>query len=363
MKNQVQKIKNSQLFSKILSWVIRVVFMVQFAFSFPLWKTERWWFILLTATGILIAFILSPLIHELGHTVGGLVCGLSVKNITVGFLSVLFLNSNKVKFKLHKAETFGYTELVPKTQNNYAKKVIISTVCGLAFTLIQTVIGMLICIKFLDNMVVYALFGISFYVPMYLLLLNLFPIIPSSDGSLIFRLLQKDEKGRIVNNYFKAVSAVFCGVEPKNIDGSLLRDYTLDYDEYSVKIIYLRYLAYLDNSDGADTKELEKICDREKLFGDDYETVYKELFFNAILRNDVTFIKTHSDIVVGFLQQEKSPCDYRIHAVYRMYTGDREWAKLILKTGLNYIDNFSEKGLVKAEKHRLESLLSELGKM
>ena len=150
------------------------------------------------------------------------------------------------------------------------------------------------------------------------------------------------------------------GEEPKNLSGKLLSTYDTNYSLSSVKIIYLRYLSLLESNEEKAFLELEKISNLEMLPPSIYHDILKELFFIAILKGDNEFIVEYGDYVIDLLSREDSPVNYRIHACYRLYKGDKAWAKAIINGGLDSLSKFAERGLALTEKRYLLSLMQEM---
>ena len=311
--------------------------------------SDVWAQVLLYALlGVLISFILAPFVHELGHLIVGLILGFRLVSFNLSFIKLQFYK--KFRISLVKPYAFGETVFLPKTPDKYPEKLRLTTIAGLVFSVAYMLVGM--AIVFLStNLKLVLLLGIPYHVSAYVLLLNVLPFKSDSDGALLF---SYSLKGSVYNemtyNVLSASAEIMCGVEPKDVSARYLTEFYLSYDYYSVMLKYLRYIAFLWRDEESAFKELFDISDLDKVPDSLYEIVYKELFFASVVRGDVGFIKAHEDIVVGYLEDD-SPSNYRIHAVYRQFKGDEEWAKIIIDSGLKNLSG--DDGLSKYEKRLL----------
>ncbi len=314
--------------------------------------------IALCFAGIIITLFLSSLFHELGHLVFALFAGLKIYSFTVLFLQIQFRPKKFPKIKFVLPANFGDTGLFPKKVEKFSKKVFISTIGGVVFSLIYLAFG--IISLYLGDYYTYCIFGITFPITAYIILVNVIPFTEDSDGGLLFNMLAGGKFKRIIENCLNATASVMLGVEPKDLDSRLLAEFTSDCDIYSVRIIYLRYLAYFRRDSERGVKELISICNSEKLDEYFYMAIFKELFYNALINKDDEYIKANCEEAVNYLSYELHPSDYRIHATYRLYTGEVEWAKLIVKEGEDKLPTFIEKGIVLQELDCLNDVKSQL---
>ena len=344
-----------KLLSISITVAIVLLYLLHFSTVILAFQKEWYKYLLLAILGLVVTAVIASIVHELGHVLCGLILGFKVTEIKILFLKITF--AKKFKISLVKFNDFGETVLVPKNSKNYANKMLACAYSGLAFSLFYVVFGMIIATT-TKSVEVLVVFGLSYHLSAYILLINLFPIREDSDGSLLFTMLFKEQKEKtVLKNALQLGADILLGVEPKDVDSELLKTYRLPVDKFSARILYYRYLAYFEKDDLAGHMQLNKITNIEELDDEEYIAIVKEKFFMAIVLGDDKFIKEYADEVMEYVGEYSSPSDYRIHATYRIYQGENEWAKLIVKDGLNNIDNFNEKGLVKLEKRILESLI------
>lgn len=306
--------------------------------------------------GALATVILNSIIHELGHILFGAVSGLKV--YSAQFLNLFIGTENgKFKIKFKRSSELGETVLLPKNTNSVAKKFIISAVGGLLFSLLLIVCQVLI-VLFVDNFIVEAGLGATFPITVYFFLVNLFPLFENNDGCLVYNYLAGGERKIVLENYYKCVALLVGGTEPSELDGALLLRYD-GCDGYHAYIDYLRYLAYVKNDEERAIEELRKLSDLSRVAYLNNE-IFEEMFFASIILKDDKFIKAHAEEVVEILSLQERPQSYRIHACYRIYNGESDWAKLILESGIKYCDSYLIKGIATAEKKYMEAMLNNL---
>lgn len=306
--------------------------------------------------GVLVTLIINSVIHELGHVLFGLIVGLKVYSVKFLHLFIGKLNG-KFKIKLIRADELGETVLIPKNDKSVAKKFVISSVGGLLFTLLF-IVGQVIICMLVKNPIIEAGFGATLPLTVYFFLINLFPLFENNDGCLVYNYLAGGERKLVLENYYKCIALLVNGTEPSGLDGVLLLKYD-GCDGYHVYINYLRYLAYVKNDEESAIKELRLLSDLSKTSYLNDE-IFEEMFFASIIMKDDKFIKAHADEAVEILLKEERPQSFRIHACYRIYNGELDWAKLILQSGIKYCDGYVIKGIAQSEKDYMKALLDNL---
>ncbi len=343
------------LMFSVLITITFVAYLVHFV-SFMVVYSNRWADVLLYSfLGLIITLLLAPLFHELGHLIVGLCCGFKVVSFTISFIKLTFYK--KFKISLVRPYYFGETVFIPRTPKNYPNKLKYTTAGGVLFSAIYMLMGMFIVVLLndIDYLKIVLTFGISYHVSAYVLLINVLPFKSDSDGVILFATSLKDSVYiEMMNNVLYAEAEIMCGVEPKDISAKYLTEFYVSYDYYSVMLKYLRYLAFLWRDENSAFEELFEISDLDNIPESLYETIYKELFFASIVRGDDAFIKANEEVVIGYLESDDSPSNYRIHATYRKYKGDDNWAKIIINSGLKEIKAYS--GLDKFELSLLNAM-------
>lgn len=334
------------------------IFAVLFAMLVTAYSDDVFKIILSTAIGFAVILFLNVLLHELGHLVFGLIAGLKFHSIKILWFYIGRGTGGNVKFKLTALNgELGETELVPKSAKNVATKYVVSAAGGLVGTALCIVLSYFISV-FTDSLILYAGLGITLPLTLYIFIINFLPIFDGNDGWLVYTKLAGGEECEIMNSAYKATAMLYDGVEPCELDSSLLVKCN-DYGDFSVKIRYLRYLAYFSRDEERAAKELYAISDLS-LLGGGMDDVYKELFFIAIILKDKRYIEANRESVIGLLEKQVTPQDFRIHAALRIYDGDTDWAKLVIESGIKFCDTYFVKGIATSEKKYLENMLNGL---
>ncbi len=351
----------NKIFKYVLEWVLIISLLLLYVNMFInvlSSSTNLIESIGLCVLGVLVTIILSSLAHELGHVVFGIIAGLKLHSLTVLFVKLTFTKGKFPKIKFVMPVDFGATEFLPKKKDKYYGKLCISALGGLIFSLAYLALG--VVFLYVGNYYTVCILGITFPITAYILLINLIAFDETCDGYLLFTFLAGGKTKRIISNCLTAICNIILGVEPKDLDSRLLAEFTKDCDIYSVRIIYLRYLAYFRRDIERANKELLMICDSQKLTEEFYMIIFKELFYTALIKKDEEYIKANAEEAVNYLSYELHPSDYRIHATYRAYIGDNDWAKLLVKSGEENLSKFTEKGIATAELDALSELMAKL---
>ncbi|MBE5744310.1 MAG: hypothetical protein E7358_06325 [Clostridiales bacterium] len=307
--------------------------------------------------GLAVTLIINVILHELGHLIVGVFSGLKFYSIQILWLFIGNENGKfKVKLKGTKGE-FGSTELLPQNKENVLKNYVYSALGGLIATFILILIQVAICLT-VKSIEVYSGLGITFPLTVYIFLVNFFPMFENNDGYLVYKYMSDGNDKVVCENYYTATAELISGIEPRDLDSSLLVNYSQS-SSYSAGIRYLRYLAYINHDEESALKELREISDisENALLSDE---IYEELFFSAILLNDVRYIKTREQSMTAIFEKSERPQTFRIHASYRFFTGEVDWAKSILQGGIEFCKNYPIKGIAKAEEKYMQAMLDNL---
>lgn len=321
------------------------------------YKNEAIKVILSVIIGVLITLLLNSVLHELGHVIAGLLCGLKFNSVQFFCLFIGIVKGKlKIKYKNSGGE-IGVSELIPNSCEKVLEKYVISAFGGLIFTFILLTVQILICLLS-KSLIAYAGLGITFPITAYIFLINLFPSFENNDGHLIYTYLSGGKNKNVCSNYYRAIALLYEGVEPSEIEPSLLIDYQLE-SEYSVGIRYLRYLAYIKSDEERAISELRKISDLSKFYSI-REEVFEELFFSALTIGDDKFVKAYEQDAIKIFSKDERPQSFRAHAVYRIKNGELDWAKLILSSGIEFCKTYPIKGIAKSEQKYMEIMLNNL---
>ncbi len=350
-----QRIKN--LINGIVALSCVALFMFLFLTLTFSYQDDVFTIIASVFAGVLVILLLNSLVHETGHVLFGVFSGL--KFYSVKFLW-LFIGKKEGKLKVLLESSdgeIGSTVLVPKSPEKVFEKYVLSAFGGLLFTFLLITAQVLICL-FCKNLIIYSALGITFPITVYVFLINLFPLFENNDGYIVYAYLSGGKLKTVCSNYFTATAWLYAGVEPSELDSTLLLDHGVESPYFS-NVRYLRYLAYVNSDEERAVEELRQISDLSKL-SFCVDEVYEELLFCALLIGDEKFIKAHENEVIKIISKQERPQSFRVHASLRINDKDIEWAKLILESGIKFCDTYAVKGIAKSEKRYMKFMLDNL---
>ncbi|MBO5851848.1 MAG: hypothetical protein J6R29_05910 [Clostridia bacterium] len=352
---------NKDILKTLINGLIALVLLGLYIFAivnaYGLFKGKLLLYVALLVAGAVVSLFLYSLIHELGHLTVGLFAGLKFSKICV-LIFLLELENGKFKFKLVKPTEFGYTEMLPKTPYNYAEKLAISAVGGLVFSLISAFASMFICLSFTGNIFVFCLFGAPYPLALYIFLINALPFFKGSDGDLVFSVLLDEKTPSTLKNYYTALASVLLKKEPCEINRNLLE--IVDDKPFSQPLKYLRYLSYLQTDFKKAYDEISALQKLDIIDDNLYFNVKKEVFFCKAVLHDDNYVNENASAIVGDIDLSDDLCNFRVHAVYRIFINDIDFAKLIIKNGIDTLSKKTQNGLVISEIKYLQALKEQL---
>lgn len=314
--------------------------------------------------GIVLTIIITEIFHEAGHLVFGLSCGLKLGYIKIFCIRFSKRENGKFAFSLDKHDVFSSeTAFYPTIGKNVSLKIGLTALGGPIFSFIQTAVYLIIAVTSINNMALFCMFGISFTIPLYVFLINVIPFSAAYDGDLALTMLSGGKKAVIASTLITASSLIAGGVEPSKLNGRYLSVYENDYGFYSVKTVYLRYLANILTDENAAFSELEHISNKQKLPDGTYGDVIYELFFRALVCGDDDYVKENRSEVLDYLSTDDTPTSFRVQAALCIYDGDYYRAKLLIKSGIKICGTYYNRGIAMLERKLLEGLNDSLMNM
>ena len=351
MKNAVLK----RLINLIVTLLVIALYVVYFIYVISLKKSQVLQVVGFSVLGLVVSYLLTTLIHELGHILFGLICRLKLCYVKLFGLRFYKNENGKLKVTLSRdGNVFGETAFYSTSNENSAVKIGLTAFGGPIFSFIQVIAQLVIALTLIDNTFMFCTFGISFVVPLYVFLINVIPFSYEHDGSVAFTMLSGGKKSHIASSYVTASLLIAGGVSPEELNGKYLAVYDEDYSFYNIKIIRLRYLSVLINDENTAFLELDKISDLSRLPDGTYAEVLYELFFKALVLNDSEFINLHKEEVLEYLDEDDSPTSFRVQTALCVYNEEYERAKLLVDSGIKMCNSYANKGIAKLEKQLLE---------
>ena len=334
--------------------LVLVLYVVYFIFTLSLKRDSVFTVIGFSMLGLLSAYVITAIFHEIGHLVLGAITKLKLCYFQFFGVRVSKKDDGKISISLQKDGVLGETAFYPSNGDDVAKKIGLTALGGPIFTFIQTIVYLVISIVFMENTAIFCVFGISFVVPLYVFLINIIPFSYDYDGAIVLTMLSGGKKAIIASSYITASALIYKGEEPYNVSGRYLTTYDENYDFFSVKVIHLRYLSSLINNEETAFKELDKISDKDKLPDGTYGDVIYELLFRALILGDEEYIKENKDEVLDYLAMDDSPTSIRVQVALCIYEGDYQRADLLIKSGIETCATYPVIGIAKFEKQMLE---------
>ncbi len=344
--------------SIILTVFILAVYVFLCVTAFKFYNVSSVLLVALLLLGAVLSLFIHSLIHELGHLVFGLTAGLYLEKIRV-LIFELEIKNGTFKFKIKKPSFyFGYTSMLPKNDDNYGEKLTVSSLGGLVFSFVFTLLNVFIAIKFATNAYVFSLFGIYYVIGFYVFIINFLPLVYNNDGALIYDYLTSKQNGFNFKTAYQILAKTSKGVKPCDLGENLL--VFSGNDRYSQIIQYHKYLSLLATNFDEAEKQLNSLLSKNIIDDEIYFAVKKEALFIACVKGDSNYANLNGEHVVDLLGQDDCAENYRIHAVYRIFTGEKDWAKLIVDGGINALSLRGKTGYEIAEIGYLKDLKNQL---
>ncbi len=353
----MKKLRINQLVNLSIALVCIALFALLFISAISSPKISILKAVISALIGLIATLILNVALHELGHLIAGVFSGLKFYSIQILWLFIGYENGKfKLKFKRMGGE-LGSTELLPQSTENVFKNYVNSALGGLVVTFALIVIQVVVCLT-VNVLEIYCALGITFPLTIYIFLVNFFPMFENNDGYLVYKFMSGGKDKVVLENYYSALAELKNGIEPCNLDSSLLLNYGGN-EGYGAGIRYLRYLAYIKNDEESALKELREISDlsNNSFLADE---IYEELFFSAIILNDVRYVKTRESNMTPLFEKCVRPQTFRIHASYRVFNGEIDWAKSILQGGIEFCKTYAIKGIAKSEEKYMQAMLDSI---
>ncbi len=214
--------------------------------------------------GAIVSGFVVAVTHELGHLLAGKRNGFKLYCIAIWFFKWTKIGK-KVKFSFTvPLEEAGYTEMIPTTTDNLAKRFRKMTEGGLYAPLAFMIIGIapLILLTYIPNLplICFAIWAMFLPIGAYYFFGNLLPMTSNgvlNDGAVIFGLRKSDDISKVTVALLKYQAETYNGKTPGEIDENLLFDLPQLPEDQPVFAMLLdaRYNYYLDKEDYENAKK------------------------------------------------------------------------------------------------------------
>lgn len=286
--------------------------------------------------GVLVHYVVSVVIHELGHIVVA-----KFRNCEIVEWSILGFSNSKItkKFKFSFRDYAGNVAFVSKNPLKAEGDLLAVSISGI----LASVIYLAICIilgLIIFNIYFIAFFVFGSYITVYMIVVNLFPITQTNDGAVFLGLKRGKIEYRATENLARILSYLYNGKSPSQLPKAL---YLYKDGLNGEGVAYYQMLALMEQGEYVQAYEI----------AEEYADVYPvqflpEKFYLAIMLGDNNFVDKNADRAISMINPA-SATYFRISAKYRYYTGEREWAHICEKSVIKANEGQFFKGLAMFE--------------
>ncbi len=301
--------------------------------------------------------LVNAFLHEFGHVIIGKKNGFFILAVTIWFFKWTKVK-NKYTFSLTMmGNEAGYTDSVPKFQENIEKRLKKMTLAGPLASLVLTVLSVVPYI-FIGKipLPVFCLLSMCLPISAYYFLWNIFPIVTDgiyNDGAIVYAINHNTDTSKVMCSLLKIQSEMYNGKTPCEIDEKLYFDLPqlAEDDLYFAYLLNARYNYYLDKEDFENAVKVE-----DRLLGL-FDYIPKPI--NMVILSDSLYnecaIKKDSEKadekmyeVENYLNKVNSLTNIRIKLAYLALIGENS----------ETLDMFYKKGYKEAKKCQIKGLAS-----
>lgn len=329
--------------------------------------------LLFTLLGAVVVSILNSFFHEAGHLIVAKARGFYVVSMSFLFFK-FYKQGGKTHFKFSfSGESAGYTEMLPKTDVNLAKRFYSVTLAGPFFNLILVVLGVMPYIfKGGLSVNLYCLLAAITPISAYFFLDN---VLPKSfggvrnDGGVAYGIRKNDDVSKVTLNVLKIQSELYNGKSPAEVDRSLYFDLPQICEEESafLSLLSVRYLYYLDE---CDYENAEKVTERMRALTENATAATKNVVLKYALYNACTFDFNEEKAdeymyeAENYLNADNDAESVRIKTAYLLYVKkETENLPMFFDKLYREIDKIEIEGLKKFELKLAKKLKAEYEKI
>ncbi len=333
--------RRKSVLKTILSWALLALFIATFI-GFAVLVCLGYKYALYAFIGMIVHYVLSSAIHEIGHLIVGKTRGMVFVEGRILFLR-FFRKGKKIKTGFCYPFEAGEISMVSTDVNEAGKDLILTSVAGnlfvFAYLIICVVLG--VVIKGYLGWYFFALASIS---TAYTLIINVMPLAENGDGALFFGLMKGKEKYKSAISLAVVNAYLYAGVSPADISDEALY---VSEGCYSQKIELLKLLKLIDSS----KMERAYVYSGELIKSPDKAVAIrakKERFFLAVIMSLSDEVEKLKEEVLPYLDAGGLE-DVRINYYYRIYTKENGWVDLLKKSSEKVAENEIFKGIALME--------------
>ena len=308
--------------------------------------------------GFAVTLYLGVALHELGHLVFGLACGMEFYSLELPFLKI-YKSGGRIRTSFIKfSAVLGSCEMLP-TQRVSPKKAFAVEALGGP---VGSLIGLGVSVVFLALAPYISPYLTIFFGPaapiLYVIFIeNAFPMSANgvrTDGGQIAELLSDTPSARVLLSSLTAQAMLKSGKRASEIPYEVLFEVPQlpEDDANYVLILSLRYLYAIDRADLDLIKDLNvRLKDiLPSLPTVYYESVLCDVFFDSLfISPDVEFVQKNAERALKVLNRESDVASCRIRAYYCLYNGDLTGALKEINAGRELAPYYPFPGVAETE--------------
>ena len=297
------------------------------------------------AAGVAAFYLLHNLLHESFHALFALISGGKITTLSFWCVEFDFL-SKKICFKPSSVYA-GWTSFLCKKPQNAEKTLNFSLAGGLLGSVLSLFVAFLL--GFVTKNGVFSsefFFAGGLSVCIYMLSVNFIPLVDGNDGSLLF----------VKGSAFVAAAERIETESNLYLGKTLARTFPLTLEKKYGKrpaSVYDAWYFLSLKDEGTAKAVLNNLIENSG----DNEVIapLTERFFIACVEKDGAKIAAYKERVVDSFNDELF--SLRAHAAYRLFTGEREWAKALCETYRRIARTYPLKGLAETDAAIFEAYL------
>ena len=301
--------------------------------------------LLFSAIALAVWYFIHNFLHELMHLVFAALTGGEIVEFAISGLK-FYKEKGKLKVKFNFRSTYaGWTSFVCKSPQKAYKTLYFALYGGFVGTALTFLI-IAIIFSIWTNYYTYYLVLMGAFSVLYMFIINFMCGFKTSDGHLLF--LHKSGYTDFANS---AIRLEIEGWMYKGKSLSEIDDYTMtEMFAEEKKASYYDYLLALEMGDlsSADNilTELEKISENDD---NEHIDLLLERFFLSCLTYSEDLVERDKNICLEIIEEADSLVSLRAHIAYRKFTGEVDWAKLLIKSYKSRLAEIDVKGYKKTE--------------
>lgn len=302
--------------------------------------------------GAIIAGLICTALHELGHVIFGKSNGFDLISICIWFFK-WHKRGKKFEFDFVMIkDCAGYTEMLPKHNDNLDKRFNRMTMGGSVFVFVAMLIGLIPIFVNISSFTLYSVLLMFLPIGAYVFFGNILPMSTGgvrNDGAILSGIKNGEDSVKVALNILAIQGEMYNGKTPAEIDKKLYFDIPqLPEDDYNfAMILNARYLYYLDAGEVENALSVsERLLSLEDYFSKEAMFDFKrDALYNAcVLKLDEEVADDLMYELEKTLNKDNSVANIRAKMAYL----------IVISKEVDSLGVFYKKGVKEAKKHPLK---------